>query len=87
MGETNTAYDPNGHFLITVIGNYEKQEATPAQLAAIADLMAWAVRKFDVPLDRIGGHYNYAKTDCPGKNLRKYLEDGTFRRMVQARLK
>jgi hypothetical protein len=87
MGETNTEYDPNGHFLITVIGNYEKQEATAAQLAAIADLMAWAVRKFDVPLDNIGGHYNYAKTDCPGKNLRKYLEDGTFRRMVAARLK
>ena len=49
--------------------------------------MAWAVRSFDVPLDSIKGHYNYAETDCPGKNLRKYLEDGTFRRMVQARLR
>ncbi|HUQ19957.1 MAG TPA: N-acetylmuramoyl-L-alanine amidase [Gemmatimonadaceae bacterium] len=86
MGETNTAYDPNGHFLITVIGNYERQEPTPAELAAIADLMAWAVKKFDVPLENIGGHYNYASTDCPGKNLRKYLEDGTFKRMVSARL-
>lgn len=86
MGETNTAYDPNGHFLITVIGNYERQEATPAELASIADLMAWAVNKFGVPLENIGGHYNYADTDCPGKNLRKYLEDGTFRRMVTERL-
>jgi hypothetical protein len=49
--------------------------------------MAWAVRKFDVPLDSIRGHYQYAQTGCPGKNLRKYLEDGTFRRMVEARLK
>ncbi|HEY9516767.1 MAG TPA: N-acetylmuramoyl-L-alanine amidase [Gemmatimonadaceae bacterium] len=86
MGETNTTYDPTGHFLITVIGNYDQQEATPAELDAIADLMAWAVEKFDVPLDSIGGHYQYADTDCPGKNLRKYLEDGTFRRMVAARL-
>ena len=87
MGETNTAYDPGGHFLISVIGNYDKQEPTPAQLSAIADLMAWALKEFDVPLDRIGGHYNYADTGCPGKGLRKYLEDGTFRRMVKARLK
>ena len=87
MGETNTAYDPGGHFLISVIGNYERQEATPAQLASIADMMAWAIKEFDVPLDRIGGHYNYANTGCPGQHLKKYLEDGTLRRMVSERLR
>lgn len=86
MGETNTTYDPSGHFLISVIGNYGRQEPTPAQLEAIADLMAWALDRFDLPLDRIGGHYNYAGTSCPGQHLRKYLEDGTFRRMVEERL-
>ena len=86
MGETNTAYDPSGHFLISVIGNYERQEPTPAQLEAIADLMAWALQEFDLPIDRIGGHYNYASTGCPGPYFRRYLEDGTFRRMVEARL-
>ena len=86
MGETNTTYNPSGHFLISVIGNYERQEATPAQLVAIADLMAWATAHFDVPLNRIGGHYDYAGTTCPGEHLRMYLEDGTFRRMVEARL-
>jgi hypothetical protein len=87
MGETNTTYDPGGHFLISVIGNYERQEPTQAQLDAIADMMAWALRENNLPLDRIGGHYNYATTGCPGKNLKKYLEDGTFRRMVEARLR
>lgn len=86
MGETNTTYDPGGHFLISIIGNYSRQEATPAQLESIADLMAWALKEFDLPLDRIGGHYNYASTDCPGTHLRKYLEDGTLKRMVAARL-
>lgn len=86
MGETNTTYDPSGHLLISVLGNYNRQEPTPAQLNAIANLMAWAVQKFNVPLDSIRGHYQYAETNCPGKNLRKYLEDGTFRRMVEARL-
>lgn len=86
MGETNTRYDPSGHFLISVLGNYNLQEATPAQIEAITDLMAWAVARFDVPLDRIGGHYDYAGTTCPGPHLRRYLEDGTFRRGVEARL-
>jgi hypothetical protein len=86
MGETNTTYDPGGHFLISVIGNYERQEPTPAQLGAIADLMAWALDEFNLPLERIGGHYNYATTGCPGQHLRRYLEDGTFRRMVASRL-
>jgi hypothetical protein len=48
--------------------------------------MAWAIDEFDLSLDRIGGHYNYAQTSCPGTHLRKYLEDGTFRRMVEQRL-
>jgi hypothetical protein len=87
MGETNTSYNPGGHFLISAIGNYDEQEATPATLNAIADLMAWAIRKFDLPLSSIGGHYNYAQTGCPGKNLRKFLEDGTLKRMVAQRLK
>ena len=86
MGETNTTYDPGGHFLISVIGNYERQEPTPAQLDAIADLMAWALDEFDLPLERIGGHYDYADTGCPGQHLRRYLEDGTLRRMVEARM-
>jgi len=86
MGETNTTYDPEGHFLISIIGNYGRQEPTQAQLESIADLMAWALSEFDLPIDRIGGHYNYADTDCPGKELRKYLDDGTLRRMVNARL-
>jgi hypothetical protein len=87
MGETNTTYNPGGHFLISVIGNYERQEATPAQIDAIADMMAWAIREFDLPLERIGGHYNYASTGCPGQHLKKYLEDGTLVRMVRTRLR
>jgi hypothetical protein len=86
MGETNTTYNPWGHFLISVIGNYGVQEATPAQIEAVTELMAWAVARFDLPLDRIGGHYHYAETTCPGAHLRRYLEDGTFRRGVEARL-
>jgi len=86
MGETNTTYDPSGHFLISMIGNYDQQEPSAQQLAAIADLMAWALRVNNLPVDRIGGHYHYAQTGCPGVHLKRYLEDGTLRRMVAERL-
>ena len=86
MGETNTTYNPGGHFLVSIIGNYERQEPTQAQLESIANLMAWAFKEFDVPLDRLGGHYNYATTTCPGQHLRKDLEDGTLRRMIEERM-
>jgi hypothetical protein len=85
-GDTNTTYEPAGHFLISVIGNYELQEPTSAQVAAIADLMAWAVARFELPLQRIGGHYDHASTACPGVHFRELLEDGTFRGLVEARL-
>ena len=87
MGETNTTYDPSGHFLISIIGNYQVQEPTPALMNSIADLMAWALDEFDLPLEKIGGHDNYADTGCPGQHLRKYLEDGTFKRMAAERLR
>jgi hypothetical protein len=86
MGETNTTYDPSGHFLISMIGNYDQQEPSAQQLAALADLMAWALRVNNLPVDRIGGHYHHAQTGCPGVHLRRYLEDGTLRRMVTERL-
>lgn len=86
MGETNTTYDPSGHFLISMIGNYDVQEPSSEQVGAIADLMAWALREYGLPIDRIGGHFMYADTGCPGKFLRPYIENGTFKRMVAERL-
>lgn len=85
-GETNTRYDVDGHLLISVLGNYELQEPTPEQIEAITDLMAWGVSKFDVTLDRIYGHSDLAETSCPGKHLRRYLDDGTFRDGIRERL-
>ena len=85
-GDTNTKYNPEGHFLIEVMGNYELQEANEAQIKSITDLMAWAVQEYNLPLDKIYGHKDHAQTVCPGKNLYKYLKDGTFQRGIEMRL-
>ncbi len=86
-GDTNTQYDPAGHALIEVVGNFEEVEPNAAQLAAVVNLMTQLARQYKVPLEKISGHRDVAPgTVCPGKNLYRYLENGYFREQVQARL-
>jgi hypothetical protein len=86
VGDTATEYDPTGHALITVMGNYNVQELTPAQLAAIVDLASWLCYEYAIPPEMIHGHRDYAATSCPGTNLYRYLTDGYIVDAVQKRL-
>lgn len=87
-GDTNTKYDPAGHALICVLGNYEIQEPTIEQLENVASLMAHVAATYAVPLDRIKGHRDVAdSTVCPGQNLYQYLSNGWFQNRVAAKLK
>jgi hypothetical protein len=87
-GDTNTEYDPKGHALIEVVGNFEEVEPNRKQLDAVVDLMALLAAKYQVPVERIAGHKDHsAQTVCPGANLYRYLQDGYFREQVALRLK
>ncbi len=87
-GDTNTEYDPTGHALIVLLGNYEVQQVSPRQLQAIIDLSVALCRKYRLDPAEIRGHKDYAKTtDCPGKNLYRYLADGTIVNEVKKRLR
>lgn len=72
-GDSNTAYDPAGHLLIVLEGNFEEEMPTPAQLDALARLTRWHVRRWRIPAERIGVHKDYADTLCPGRNLEYYI--------------
>lgn len=85
-GDTNTEYDPAGHALVVVLGNYEEIEPTPVQLTAVADVMALLARRFGIDPARIAAHKDFAKTLCPGKNLYPYVSEGHFRDEVRKRL-
>ena len=86
-GATNTTYDPTGHALIEVMGNYEVQTLSQAQLKSVIDLAAFLAKKYDVSPNEIKGHKDYAETLCPGQDLYKYLEDGTIQNSVERKLK
>jgi hypothetical protein len=86
-GDTNTEYDPTGHALIEVVGNFEEVEPNRQQLDAVVRLMAMLAHKYDVPLDHIASHRDFStQTVCPGANLYRYVKDGYFRHKVALRL-
>jgi len=74
-GDTNTEYDPTGHILIVLEGNFEEEHPTESQLATLQSLTAWLAARYGVPSDRIGGHKDFASTACPGTNLQSQLPE------------
>jgi len=82
-GDTNTDYDVRGHALICVVGNYEEQKINQSQLNSLVNLVSFLKDKYNVADKDIRGHKDYTtQTVCPGKDLYKYIEDGTILRMV-----
>lgn len=77
-GDTNTDYDVRGHALICVMGNYENQILSETQFNQLALLTATLADKYGVPNAMIKSHKDYTETLCPGKDLYRYLEDGSL---------
>ena len=87
-GDTNTEYDPRGHALIEVVGNFEEVEPNQAQLDAVVKVMAMLAQKYKVPVEHIASHRDHSNnTVCPGANLYRYVQSGYFKEQVALRLK
>jgi len=84
VGETATEYDPAGHLLISCLGNFEEQQVPQKQLDALTKLIAWCSLKYNIPAETIASHKDHSsKTDCPGKNLYQYLQNGYIKTRVK----
>ena len=77
-GDTATEYDPAGHLLIVVEGDFNDATPTAGQLEAVAQLVAWASSRFDLPVDGLTGHRDHAATTCPGDHLYAAIHDGSI---------
>ena len=73
VGDTNTAYDPTGHLLVVLEGNFEEESLTEAQLASLKKLLASKQSFYKVASDQIGSHKDFAETLCPGKHLHELI--------------
>ena len=86
-GDTNTEYDPQGHVLVMLLGNFEDVQPTPEALASCAELMAWIALRHGLQPSDIASHKDYSQqTVCPGANLYRYLQSGWLRGAVAARM-
>lgn len=81
-GDTNTDYDVRGHALICVMGNYEHQILSETQFEQLARLTAQLADTYGVDNKFIKSHKDYTETLCPGKDIYRYLEDGSFIKRV-----
>jgi len=83
-GDTNTDYDPTGHALVCLLGNYEEAEPNEQQLQAIVNIFTWLCAEYNISPVTLQGHNYYAhETVCPGEHLYRYIEDGTLLEQIK----
>ena len=82
-GDTNTDYDPAGHFLVVCEGNFDQEAVTEAQLHGAALAFAWAAQTFGIASDTPAGHRDVSlATACPGANLYAHVSSGDLKRRI-----
>ncbi len=74
-GDTGTEYDPDGHFLVCMEGNFDIQQPSSAQVETTTRLFAWAVTEYGIDPETIAGHSAYAATSCPGQTTEVLLTE------------
>ncbi|HAH52344.1 MAG TPA: N-acetylmuramoyl-L-alanine amidase [Balneola sp.] len=81
-GDTNTTYDPTGHALIVLLGNFEEQELNPEQIESLKTVTSYLAKQESVAADKIKTHKDYAETLCPGVKLSAYLGTDDWNRFL-----
>jgi hypothetical protein len=80
VGDTNTEYDPAGHLLVVVEGNFETDTLTTAQRTTLNALIPSLAQHFHIAGARLAAHRDFARTTCPGRNL--YAELPRLRALI-----
>ena len=83
--ESNTKYELAGNLGVEMMGDFNQQRPSPAQLESAVRLTAWLADQHDIKLDNIRTHRDAApgSTSCPGDDFYRYFESGEFKRWVE----
>ena len=86
--ESNTNYPLNGNIGVEMMGDFNAQRPSLAQLRSVTRLTAWLASEHGIALDHVRTHQDAApdQTDCPGKDFYRYIADGSFKRWVEQAL-
>lgn len=58
---------------VMVLGNFDKQQPSSAQIAVVNDLLPQLSRTYGVPTHRIYTHQELMPTTCPGSTLQAHM--------------
>ncbi|MDD5302718.1 MAG: peptidoglycan recognition family protein [Elusimicrobia bacterium] len=86
--ESNTRYPLNGNIGVEMMGDFNKQRPSLAQLRSVVSLTAWLAHEHGIGLEHVRAHRDAAptQTDCPGKDFYRYFADGAFKNWVRQAL-
>lgn len=61
---------------ICLVGDFNDQTPTDAQLTSLGRLLAFLMARYDIPAERVLGHRDApnAQTDCPGDEFYQWIE-------------
>lgn len=65
-GDTFTEYDPTGHFLACLDGNFDVALPSPESIDSLIRLLAWASQTYGIAPQSLAGHRDHVSTTCPG---------------------
>lgn len=86
-GDTATNYEPAGHFLVVVEGDFDQETVTAAQLDGAARAFAWSAATFGISPETLAGHRDVSHdTSCPGANLHTHVVSGELKRRIENHL-
>lgn len=80
IGDSNTPYDPTGHLLVVIEGNFQSDTLTTAQRRTLDIIVPSLARRFGISAERLASHRDFAQTSCPGKNV--YAELPRWRELI-----
>lgn len=84
--ESNTKYELAGNVNVELMGDFNRQRPSPAQLESLVRLTAYLMGELDIAIKDVRTHRDAApgQTECPGRDLLRYMDDGQFRRWTAA---
>ena len=72
---------------VMVLGHFDRQSPTPQATDALDRFLAALMVGFDVPIQRVMTHQEFAPTACPGRSLQAHMDrarayNGSLRRLA-----
>jgi hypothetical protein len=83
-GNPSVYYDAAGLVTICLVGDYDLQLPSEAQLQAASRTAAWLIRRYRLAGDVLSSHRTHAPTTCPGANVSRLIENSSLSHRIQA---